>query len=248
MGQILGTVIAAQVTTGNTANTFSIGDTNEMQGGHHSVQTIGDRDAITTERRTEGMTCYVVLTQQVFRLVGGTDNSNWAEIVAADPLARVIAMDALTTAWWGTNGVSQTMAIAVSGTAGANQAYELATQGTNGVNQVYFIANSGTEGVNQLWPIAIAGTAGVNQVFPIAEAGTAGVNQVYPIATAGTAGVNQLWPVVTRGTDMAYLALVTAWAGTVPPPLSTLPEFAAAFAIDEASPMARSEEMRARIW
>ena len=30
--------------------------------------------------------------------------------------------------------------------------------------------------------------------------------------------------------------------------MSNLPEFAAAFAIDEASPMARGEETRARIW
>lgn len=90
MGESLtGTVIAAQITTGNTDNTFSIGDTNLMQGGHHQVETIADRDAITIERRMEGMLCYVISVETdpsnnpsvmegiLYRLVGGITNDNW---------------------------------------------------------------------------------------------------------------------------------------------------------------------------
>lgn len=80
MPVIPGTIVAAQITTGNTANTFSIGDTNEMQGGHHSVATLVDRDAITTERRVEGMTCYVTATVTTYQLQGGITNANWVAL------------------------------------------------------------------------------------------------------------------------------------------------------------------------
>ena len=84
MSQLLGTVISAQITTGDTANTFSIGDTNLMQGGQHSVTTIEERDAITTERRREGMTCWVAGTvNTAYRLTGGTLNYNWHEVTTA---------------------------------------------------------------------------------------------------------------------------------------------------------------------
>lgn len=80
MPAIPGTIVAAQITTGNTANTFSIGDTNEMQGGHHSVATLVDRDAITTERRVEGMTCYVTATVTTYQLQGGITNADWVAL------------------------------------------------------------------------------------------------------------------------------------------------------------------------
>jgi len=83
MSQLLGTVLASQITTGDTANTFSIGDTNLMQGGQHSVTVIEERDAITTERRREGMTCWVAGTiNLMFHLEGGTNNTNWIAQVA----------------------------------------------------------------------------------------------------------------------------------------------------------------------
>jgi len=84
MSQLLGTVLASQITTGDTANTFSIGDTNLMQGGHHSVTYVEERDAITGERRRVGMTCWVAGTvNALFRLTGGTLNSDW--LIDANP-------------------------------------------------------------------------------------------------------------------------------------------------------------------
>jgi hypothetical protein len=77
MAQIPGTVVAAQVTTGDTSATYSIGDTNEMQGGHHQVADLAARDLISTDRRSEGMLCWVISEQQAFRLIGGIDNADW---------------------------------------------------------------------------------------------------------------------------------------------------------------------------
>ena len=47
------------------------------QGGLHSVVDIEARDAISLNRRKEGMQAYIASTQTSYQLVGGTDNSNW---------------------------------------------------------------------------------------------------------------------------------------------------------------------------
>lgn len=74
---IPGTIVASKVTTGNTANTFSIGDTGEMLGTTKQVPNSTSMMAITPERRSIGMTCYVVDEDNEYRLVGGIDNTNW---------------------------------------------------------------------------------------------------------------------------------------------------------------------------
>lgn len=95
MGQSLpGTVIAAEITTGDTDNTFSIGDTNLMKGGLHQVIDLNARDAITTARRAEGMLCYVAYNDPdpsaslnpsdvgpaMYQLIGGTTNDHWVQV------------------------------------------------------------------------------------------------------------------------------------------------------------------------
>ena len=79
MPSIDGTIIAAPITTGHTDNQFPIGDINEMRGGHHSAATIQARDAIPQLRRSEGMTCWVVDQQKLYRLVNGIENINWVD-------------------------------------------------------------------------------------------------------------------------------------------------------------------------
>lgn len=74
---IPGTLVASKITAGNTLDTFSIGDTAEMGGTPKQVADITARDAITTERRTEGMTCWVIDESNEYRLVGGIANANW---------------------------------------------------------------------------------------------------------------------------------------------------------------------------
>jgi hypothetical protein len=80
MANIPGTVVAAKITTGDTVNTYAIGDCNEMQGTVHSVADNTARDAITTARRREGMYAYVISTQKTYQLVGGVTNSDWVEV------------------------------------------------------------------------------------------------------------------------------------------------------------------------
>lgn len=74
---IPGTIVAAKITTGDTANTFSIGDTAEMGGTPKQVADAATRDAIPADRRTEGMTCWVINESNEYRLVGGILNANW---------------------------------------------------------------------------------------------------------------------------------------------------------------------------
>lgn len=80
MPAIPGTIVAALLTSGNTANTFAVTDQNEGRGGVHSVATLVDRDAITTDRRVEGLICYVVATGTNYQLKGGITNANWVPL------------------------------------------------------------------------------------------------------------------------------------------------------------------------
>ncbi len=50
------------------------------RGGIHSVLSLSDRDAITLERRSEGMFSYIRDTQELYVLAGGIQNNNWSEV------------------------------------------------------------------------------------------------------------------------------------------------------------------------
>ena len=52
-------------------------------GGHRTVLNLTDRDAITDERREEGMTVWVKSTSSEYRLVGGIANANWVIIAGS---------------------------------------------------------------------------------------------------------------------------------------------------------------------
>ena len=52
-------------------------------GGHRTVANLTDRDAITEERREEGMTVWVKSTSSEYRLVGGIANANWVIIAGS---------------------------------------------------------------------------------------------------------------------------------------------------------------------
>lgn len=243
MSEILGTIIAAQITSGDDSNTWSLGDLNFFQGGHHCAGTLAQRDAITAARRHEGMTCYVAETQQVFRLVGGTDNANWT--VDGVPTSLVMVADsalagadfAIYLASQGTNGVNQLWPIAMAGTNLAYAALTTAWNGTNAGNTAISLASTGTTlsnlaitwigtlnsnpmidagaraGVAQIQAIANSGTNGANSALFIATQGTNGANFGIWLASSGTAGVNQLYPIATAGTTVANLAV--QWIGTL---------------------------------
>jgi len=46
--------------------------------------TIGDRDSIDLIKRWQGMQCFVIQTQTLYQLQGGTANSNWVGIAGAN--------------------------------------------------------------------------------------------------------------------------------------------------------------------
>jgi hypothetical protein len=81
MSAILGTTVAAKVTTGDTVSTYPVADQSEIKGGHHSVADITARDAIPAERREDGMTCHVAAEKHTYELSGGITNSDWINYV-----------------------------------------------------------------------------------------------------------------------------------------------------------------------
>ena len=213
MAQILGTVISAQITTGDTANTFSIGNTSEMQGGHHSVATLTDRDNISDERRLEGMTCYVTAIQKEYRLVGGTNNADWQEVTFsgtssgsngpisdAGEAAYIIAQEGTNTGTEALNRADAAMRV-------AQGAFDIAVIGTN----------TGTAALNA----AAAAQSVADAAFSIAVEGTNLGQAAFDLAVAGTnAAANALsegqsaFSIAVAGTDQAQIAYALAELGT----------------------------------
>lgn len=76
----VGTLLIAPIRPQDSADTYPAFFANDGLGGHHQYATILERDGIPTERRLEGMTCYVAETASVFVLVGGIANINWTPL------------------------------------------------------------------------------------------------------------------------------------------------------------------------
>ncbi len=73
-----GTILSAPATVGDSVNTFATAYEDEINGGYKVVANAYDRDHITTERKVEGMLCYVTSEATTYRLVGG----NWTAVQA----------------------------------------------------------------------------------------------------------------------------------------------------------------------
>jgi hypothetical protein len=81
MVQIPGTVpVAGKIAPTDTADQYPTHDSQYGQGGLMEVPDIATRDAISTQRRREGMMCYVASTQVTYQLVGGIANGNWTPV------------------------------------------------------------------------------------------------------------------------------------------------------------------------
>lgn len=72
-----GTLVVAPVRPQSVSDTYPVAYNNELQGGFKVVDSLEDRDNIFSERRSVGMWCYVVQADNIFKLVGGIENSNW---------------------------------------------------------------------------------------------------------------------------------------------------------------------------
>lgn len=71
MANNVGTLVLSPVRPYSDQDTFATSFANEIKGGHHSVDTIAERNAITAERLQDGMTCYVASEKTTYELVSG---------------------------------------------------------------------------------------------------------------------------------------------------------------------------------
>lgn len=61
-------------------------------GGHRSVQSVAERDAIPDARREEGMTVWDTSTSTEYRLIGGIANANWVVVTGTtNPVPTVVS-------------------------------------------------------------------------------------------------------------------------------------------------------------
>jgi len=90
MAQILGSVrVGGFIAPTDTADTYAVTDDIYNRGGYKTVDTIALRDAITVDRRKEGMSVFVNNrttpgTWGIYVLYGGITNADWLLILSSD--------------------------------------------------------------------------------------------------------------------------------------------------------------------
>ena len=77
MAKLQGTILASKIVPTDSLDTYATHDDKYGRGGHRSVDTIVERDEITTERRKEGMTVYVKENRTKYILESGLTNEFW---------------------------------------------------------------------------------------------------------------------------------------------------------------------------
>jgi hypothetical protein len=77
-----GTLITSPIRPFSSGDTYATAYADEIKGGYHSVSGITERDAIPSFRRSEGMLCNVISENKVYKLVGGTGNTEWQEFTS----------------------------------------------------------------------------------------------------------------------------------------------------------------------
>lgn len=79
MAKINGLVVASRIVPTDDLDRYPTHDADYGRGGQRSVATLLDRDAVSADRRKEGMLVWVAETGIEYRLVGGITNSDWVE-------------------------------------------------------------------------------------------------------------------------------------------------------------------------
>ena len=82
MSKNTGTLVGAPIRVNDSQDTYPSAIDNEIKGGLHSVATDADRDAITADRRSAGMECYVIADEKTFKLKN--DLVTWEQIAGAN--------------------------------------------------------------------------------------------------------------------------------------------------------------------
>jgi hypothetical protein len=96
-GNNQGTLVTSPVRPQGVTDTYPTAYATDLLGGHQQFALLSDRDAIPADRRQEGMTAWVVETNVLYVLSGGTANTNWTpyEAPAAAPTTYTVPFTGL---------------------------------------------------------------------------------------------------------------------------------------------------------
>jgi hypothetical protein len=150
MSQNIGTLITASIRPNDSSDLIASAIDNELKGTHHSYDTLTQRDAIITARRSWGMFCTVnndAPNNGTYQLVRGhidtdiTNNANWTSFSGSG--------SSTTTVMWASNGsvtvgtdVASTFIVPFSAT--LIKAYAYAGTAPTGANLIVDINKNGT--------------------------------------------------------------------------------------------------------
>lgn len=71
--------VTGTITTTDTEDSYATHIAELGKGGYRVVETLADRDVISSDRRTEGMLVYVLADSAMYQLIDGVDNVNWVQ-------------------------------------------------------------------------------------------------------------------------------------------------------------------------
>ena len=80
MADLTGTVVIAPIRPTSTEDRYPTHESLYSKGGYRTVQSLAERDAISDERREQGMLVWVNSEKHLFRLTNGTTNSDWENL------------------------------------------------------------------------------------------------------------------------------------------------------------------------
>ena len=95
MAKLQGTILASKIVPTDSLDTYATHEDKYGRGGHRSVDTLEERDNITTPRRKEGMTVYVKENKTKYILESGIDNVNWKVDSSGESSPSALTVDAL---------------------------------------------------------------------------------------------------------------------------------------------------------
>ena len=96
MAKLQGTILVSKIVPTDSLDTYATHEDKYGRGGHRSVDTLEERDNITTPRRKEGMTVYVKENKTKYILESGIENVNWKVDSSGGGSGGVVEFESLT--------------------------------------------------------------------------------------------------------------------------------------------------------
>lgn len=114
MTLIPGVQVPSKIVPSDSLDTYATHQDTYGKGGWRSVADVTERDAITSQRRTEGMAVAVISDGKIYQLVGGVENIHWQELVTGGSTPDLSAY-ALQSSLVAVSGALQSEIVALSG-------------------------------------------------------------------------------------------------------------------------------------